>query len=55
MQIQLGECMREFRRRDGRTQEELAQVLDVTPQAVSRWEKNICPGIRLPTHRPQGS
>ena len=34
--------MREFRRRDGRTQEELAQVLDITPQAVSRWEKNIC-------------
>ena len=40
--ISLGKIIRELRIRDGRTQEALAEVLGVTAQAVSRWEKEIC-------------
>lgn len=40
MQLDLGQKIRELRRRDGRTQEALAEVIGVTSQAVSRWEAN---------------
>ena len=38
MHLDLGNTIRELRRRDGRTQESLARALGVTAQAVSRWE-----------------
>ncbi len=48
MSIKLGLQLRELRLRDGRTQEDLASALNVTAQAVSRWEKSICcPDIEL--------
>lgn len=40
MQLNMGQRIRGLRRRDGRTQEMLAQAIGVTSQAVSRWEAN---------------
>lgn len=40
MKLTLGEKIKELRKRDGRKQEDLANVLGVSNQAVSRWEKD---------------
>ena len=52
MQLDLGNNIRQFRRRDKKTQEQLAETLGVTSQAVSRWESggsypdmNLIPSI----------
>ena len=39
--MEIGTKIRELRIRNNYTQEEMAQKLNVTPQAVSRWENNI--------------
>ena len=38
MQLNLGTKIRELRRRDGRTQDNLAEALGISAQAISRWE-----------------
>lgn len=42
MKLQLGENLRTLRRNMEITQEELAEVLGVSCQSVSRWENNAC-------------
>ena len=40
MKLRLGEIIKELRKRDGRKQEDLANALGISCQAVSRWEKD---------------
>lgn len=46
--MKLNETIAEARKRKGLTQEQLAQKLYVTRQAVSRWERGeVVPGIDM--------
>lgn len=48
MKIALGENLRSLRNRENITQEQLAEALEVSPQAVSRWENEATfPDISL--------
>ena len=39
--INIGNKIREFRKKKGITQEALANALNVSPQAVSKWESGL--------------
>lgn len=46
--IDLGENIARGRRQSGLTQDELGSLLGVSPQAVSKWERNVaCPDVML--------
>lgn len=48
MKINMGEKIRQLRHQNNRTQEDLAQALGVTCQAISRWEAGGgCPDVEL--------
>ena len=39
--MSFGETIKDLRRNSNMTQEKLAEMLSISPQAVSRWETNI--------------
>lgn len=41
MQIRLGENLRKLRIKNDLTQEKLAEIFGISPQAISRWENNL--------------
>ena len=41
MNLKIGENLREYRRRDNITQQQLADRLGVSYQSVSRWEYGV--------------
>lgn len=48
MKLQIGEKLKKLRRGNGITQEQLAEVLGVSCQSISRWELGVCyPDVEL--------
>lgn len=48
MEYTIGKKIAEYRRAKGMTQDDLAERLGVSPQAVSKWENDLsCPDIML--------
>ncbi len=41
MELQIGNRIRELRKVSGMTQEQLAELIGISFQAVSKWENNI--------------
>lgn len=42
-QIDTGKFIASCRKEKGLTQAQLAEKLNITDRAVSKWEKNVCP------------
>lgn len=40
--IRIGECILNYRKQRGLTQRELGELLGVSAQAVSKWEREFC-------------
>ena len=40
--IRIGECILNYRREHGLTQGEFGELLGVSTQAVSKWERELC-------------
>ena len=40
--ILIAEKIKEYRRKNSMTQEEFGQIIGVSPQAISKWERGEC-------------
>ena len=40
--IRIGECILNYRKQHGLTQSEFGELLGVSTQAVSKWERELC-------------
>ena len=40
--IRIGECILNYRKQHGLTQSEFGELLGVSAQAISKWERELC-------------